>query len=147
MYKHILVTLDGTARSEAVMPHASAVARAMGAELTLLRVVDPLSAEWGERGAVGKAPADSPMGRVLIEQAQEYLDRVAEQSAAQGVRPRTMVRQGHPAREIIQTARELDADAIAMATRSRRGIGRLMFGSVAGEVIHEAGVPVILVKA
>jgi nucleotide-binding universal stress UspA family protein len=119
----------------------------MQAELTLLRVVDPVAAEWGERGAMGKAQAESAMSQAFIEQAQSYLERVSAQISGQGVTPRVAVRHGHPAREIISVSREIKADAIAMATRSRRGIGRLMFGSVAGEVIHEAGLPVILIKA
>jgi len=147
MYKHLLVTLDGTARSEAVVPHALDIAKSMGAQLTLLRVVDAVAAEWSERGAVGKSQAESTIRSLFADQAQAYLDRVATQIDKSGVRVSAIVRQGPPARLIINAAREIDADAIAMATHSRRGINRLMFGSVAEQVLHETSLPVILVRA
>ena len=58
-----------------------------------------------------------------------------------------MVKQGAPAKQIVATAKESDADAITMATHSRRGFNRLMFGSVAEEVLHESQLPILLVRA
>jgi nucleotide-binding universal stress UspA family protein len=147
MYKHLLVTLDGTPRSEAVVPHALDVARAMSAEITLLRVVDAVAADWSERGAVGKSQAETTIRSLFADQAQTYLERVASQVERAGVKVHTLVMQGPPARQIINAAREVDADVIAMSTHSRRGINRLMFGSVAEQVLHETSVPVILVRS
>lgn len=58
-----------------------------------------------------------------------------------------MVKQGAPAKQIVGTAREVEADAIVMATHSRRGLNRLMFGSVAEAVLHESHLPILLVRA
>lgn len=147
MYKHLLVTLDGTARSEAVMPHAIDVARSMKAEVTLLRVIDAVNADWSERGAMGKGHAESTIRSLFAEQAQAYLDRISSQVRASGVTVRAVIKQGQAARQIVSTARDVDADAIAMATHSRRGINRLMFGSVAEEVLHLSSLPVLLVRS
>jgi nucleotide-binding universal stress UspA family protein len=147
MYKHLLVTLDGTARSEAVIPHALSVARSMGAEVTLLRVVDAVAADWSERGAIGKSQAESTIRSLFADQAQSYLERVATEMGRDGVTVHTLVKQGPPAKQIITSAREVEADAIAMATHSRRGLNRLMFGSVAEQVLHETSLPIILVRA
>ncbi|HZP58560.1 MAG TPA: universal stress protein [Dehalococcoidia bacterium] len=147
MFRHLLVTLDGSPRGESVLPYASTISRSMGAEVTLLRVVDAGTAEWSERGAIGKAAADATAHARSVEQAEAYLERIAVRLADDASRVRTIVRQGHPAREIVATARELDADAIAMATHSRRGINRLMFGSVAEQVLHESSLPVLLIRA
>jgi nucleotide-binding universal stress UspA family protein len=147
MYKHLLVTLDGTARSEAAVPHAIKVARAMGAEITLLRVVDAVAAEWSERGAMGKSQAETTIRSMFADQAQAYLERVAALIERDGIRVHTLVKQGPPARQIITSAHEVDADAIAMSTHSRRGLNRLMFGSVAEQVLHETSLPVILVRS
>jgi nucleotide-binding universal stress UspA family protein len=147
MYKHLLVTLDGTARSEAVMPHALDVARSMKAEVTLLRVIDAVNADWSERGAMGKGHAESTIRSLFAEQAQAYLERISSQVRSSGVTVRTVVKQGQAARQIVNTARDVDADAIAMATHSRRGINRLMFGSVAEEVLHLSSLPVLLVRS
>jgi nucleotide-binding universal stress UspA family protein len=64
-----------------------------------------------------------------------------------GVSPKVMVRQGQPAPQILQAAKDVDADAIAMATHSRRGFNRLMFGSVAERVLHESSLPILLIRA
>jgi nucleotide-binding universal stress UspA family protein len=148
MFKHLLVTLDSTARSETVIPHAVDLARAMHAQLTLLCVVDAVNAEWSERGAVGKGSSpDSLIRTIFAEQAEAYLSRVAQQIRSGGVQAQTMVKQGQPAKQIVAAAREVKADAIAMSTRSRRGINRLMFGSVAEAVLHGSHLPVLLVRA
>jgi nucleotide-binding universal stress UspA family protein len=119
----------------------------MRAEITFVRVVEAAGADWGERGALGKGTADSPASSAAVRQAQAYLDRIADHVAAPGVRVHSIVKQGVPARQIVAAAREIDADVIAMATHSRRGLGRLMFGSVAEAVLHESNLPVILIRA
>ncbi len=52
---------------------------------------------------------------------------------------------GEPAAAILQAARELDADLIVMATRTR-GIDRLILGSVAAHVIRASPVPVLTIR-
>jgi nucleotide-binding universal stress UspA family protein len=147
MIKHLLVTLDGTPRSEAVISHAIDVARSMGTTVTLLRVVDEAGANWSERGALGKSNSAATIRSLFTEQAQSYLQRIAAQMKAAGVDPRLIVKQGQAATQILRTVKEVDADAIAMATHSRRGINRLMFGSVAEQVLHESSLPVLLIRA
>ena len=147
MFKHLLVTLDGSPRAEAVVPHAIDVARAMSADITLLRIVDAVNGDWSERGALGKQHANTAIRSLFAEQAQSYLDRVAAQVRNAGVSANTMVKQGPPARQIVDAAREVEADAIAMCTRSRKGINKLMFGSVAEAVLHETTIPILLVRA
>ncbi len=145
MFKHLLVTLDGSARAESVVPHAIDIGRSMGAQVTLLRIVDGTTSGWGERGAIGKS-TDVPTSSLHVDQAQSYLDRVAEQIRASGVKAQSVVKQGPPAKQIVATAREAEADAIVMATHSRRGLNRLMFGSVAEAVLHESHLPILLVR-
>lgn len=146
MYNHILVTLDGTTRSETVLTHALEVSRAMGATVTLLRVVDAVNTEWSERGALGRGQSEDAQSP-FTGQAYDYLARIAEQAKSTGLKVDVMVKQGHPARQIVAAAKEIDADAIAMATHSRRGLGRIVFGSVAEQVIHDTSLPVLLVRA
>jgi nucleotide-binding universal stress UspA family protein len=53
---------------------------------------------------------------------------------------------GHPAKEILSLARERHCDAIVMGTHGRTGLGRLLLGSVAEEVVRKAPCPVLTVK-
>jgi nucleotide-binding universal stress UspA family protein len=147
MFKHLLVTLDGSPRAEAVIPHAIDIAKTMGAEVTLLRVVDAANSDWSERGAIGKSQSSTSIKSTYVDQAAAYLERVAEQLRGAGVATHSVVKQGQPAKQIVATAKEADADAITMATHSRRGLNKLMFGSVAEEVLHESQLPILLVRA
>jgi nucleotide-binding universal stress UspA family protein len=147
LFKHLLVTLDGSPRSETVIPHATAIARSMSAELTLIRIVDAVSSDWSERGALGKNNSNTAGSSVFLDQAQAYLERIAALVRADGAVVHTIVKQGTAARQIVAAAKEVDADAIAMATHSRRGVSRLMFGSVAEAVLHDTQLPVLLVRA
>lgn len=148
MFKHLLVTLDGTPRAETVIPHAVDIARTMGAEISLLRVVEAVNSDWSERGAIGKGQeAESTIRTMFTEQAESYLARLTEEVRRAGIGANAVVRQGPPARTIVGYAHESSADAIAMATHSRRGLNRLMFGSVAEYVLHESSLPVLLVRA
>jgi nucleotide-binding universal stress UspA family protein len=147
VYTHLLVTLDGTPRAEAVVPHSVAIARSMSAEVTLLRIVDAVSGEWSERGALGPSQLEAASRNAFAEQARQYLERVAAPIRESGVTVNVLVRQGTAARQIVAAAKDIDADAIAMATHSRRGLNRIVFGSVAEEVVHTTSVPVLLVPA
>jgi nucleotide-binding universal stress UspA family protein len=126
MFRHILVPLDGTPASEAVLPHVKDAARVMRAQVTLLYV--------------GDAPER------VNEQRPYLLDLRARLRMAE-ITAHVLTKQGPPAERIIEAAKEVSADAIAMATHSRRGLSRMMVGSVAEEIVRLADMPVLLVRA
>jgi nucleotide-binding universal stress UspA family protein len=55
--------------------------------------------------------------------------------------------EGIPAEEIVRVAREVEADLIVMGTHGRSGLGRLLLGSVAEQVMRHATCPVLTLKA
>jgi nucleotide-binding universal stress UspA family protein len=126
VFKHILVPLDGTPASETVIPHVKDTARVMRAQVTLVRVVDAAT---------------------LAEDCRPYLLDMRARLRMAEITAHVLVKQGAPAPSIIAAAREVAADAIAMATHSRRGISRMMVGSVAEEIVRLADMPVLLVRA
>jgi nucleotide-binding universal stress UspA family protein len=79
-------------------------------------------------------------------EAAPYLEKVAAELAAKGVRVRTQVRLGNPAAEIVRAARDLGADLVAMTTGGRGGLGRMLLGSVAETVLRTADVPLFLFR-
>ena len=141
MFKSILVPLDGSPLAEAILPEVAGLTRALGAELTLLRValaqtfpgIDPIHL------------ADEEV-RVLQE-AEAYLAAVAERFAQESVNVKTVVRYGLPAEEIVDHVAFVGADLVAMSTHGRSGLSRLVMGSVAEEVVRKAKVPVLLLRA
>jgi nucleotide-binding universal stress UspA family protein len=147
MFTHLLVAVDGSRHAESVIPYAVDLAKRLSAAVTFVRVVAPNLAEVSEWGAVGRRRPASPAAAADSVDAERYLDQLAAQSRNFGVTIHTDVRYGDPATELVRAAGELRADAIAIATHSRRGLDRLVFGSVAERVVHGTSLPVILLRA
>ena len=132
MYRRIVVPVDGSAASETAVPYALALAQAFDAEVIVCHVVTT---------PVGPKSSDTPRD------AAQYASKVAAQFLEGGVAAKTQVRRGDPALQIRKTAVDWSADAIVMATRSRRRVEKLMLGSVADEVVRDCRLPVLLVSS
>ncbi len=146
MYKKMLVPVDGSLRSEVVVSHAAETAKAFGCTIRLLTVVD-LDKRNGKVTQDASDEASLAWVESQIEEAENHLRPVAERFEDHGLKPEMEVRFGNPSAEILKAAAEYGTDIIAMATRSRRGVARLMFGSVADQVLKESHVPVLLITA
>ena len=77
-------------------------------------------------------------------QAQRIADLLGERAAETEVVPHVLV--GPPAQEIARVARSVDADLIVVGTHGRRGVPRLVLGSVAERLVREASCPVLVVR-
>ena len=154
MYSHVLVPLDGSEAAEAVLPHAQSIASAFHARLTLLRAsvaVETLVAQTAGSGGPGlgdvSAPIDpEPVLEAEREEAEDYLDALVARLRVQHVEVAVDRPEGPAEDVIVQRARDLDVDLIAMTTHGRSGLGRLVFGSVADAVLRHAPCPVLLIR-
>lgn len=157
MYRKILVPLDGSALSSAVLPRVRPIARCADARVVLLHVVP----EIGMRIGVPAPPADAqpatppntPIESVPLEiahyesAAHAYLNQVVTEFATADIATRVRVVTGPITAGILDVASEEDVDLIAMSTHGRGGLGRFLLGSIAGQVVHYAKTPVLLVRA
>ncbi len=82
----------------------------------------------------------------LIDDARRELDALAAGAASAGVRVRGHIRVGRPAVEIAQLANDLAADLVVVGTHGRKGINRLILGSVAEGLVRNAPCPVLAVR-
>jgi nucleotide-binding universal stress UspA family protein len=149
----VLVALDGTPESEAVLPHAMALASlSPGAEVILMRALSGLP-QASEKPDVPEArrEAESLLSRLqkvqhlLSRQAEEYLEHAAAPLRARGVNVRCrVVAEDQPAEAILREANEASAGLIALETRGRAGLSRFFLGSVADKVIRAATIPVLV---
>lgn len=147
MYARILVALDGSALAERVLPHAQALAERFGATVALLRATPPPEQLALSAGPDGAAFLDvAAMRRDERREADRYLRAVATRLAGQGLVVERERPEGTAAEAIVERARGSRADLIAMTTHGRGGFGRLVFGSVADEVLRRAPCPVLLVR-
>jgi nucleotide-binding universal stress UspA family protein len=142
MEPKILVPLDGSALSERAIEPAEKIAKGIGYEVVLFRVIDTrlettLEAEPEEerRAASG-----------IIEKATTYLEGIASRIEGKGIKTRIEVGVGYPHMAILALADKEDAEFIIMSTHGRTGISRALMGSVAEKVVYSTKRPVMLVK-
>ncbi len=129
----ILVPLDGSRLSEAILPLAEALARDHGAALLLVRALR----------SQGSVEAEVR----VREEAEAYLDAMARDLGRRGLPGVTWkVWYDEPDRAIADAARFNEVDLIAMSTHGRGGLRRVLFGSVAESLVRKAPVPVLLVR-
>jgi nucleotide-binding universal stress UspA family protein len=135
--KTILHPTDFLEESEAAFQLACGLARDHGGRVVVLHVVSP-PASHGEEIA-------RRQGHGYHEDLWRILERVRPDADAPQVERR--LEDGQPAEVILRVAQEESADLIAMGTQARTGLGRLLLGSVAEQVLRRATCPVLTVRA
>ena len=151
MYDKILLPLDGSEFAERIIPQVEPLAEKLGSELILLQVTtsfETLIAETtpGMAGSGGMSMDPTPIVEAEQAASGEYLAGLAARLSAKGFKVSVEHPTGHGARTIIERAQALGVNLIAMTTHGRSGIGRLVFGSVAEEVLRHAQCPVLIVR-
>ena len=165
MYRRVLVNLDGSPLSEAVLPQVEQLVTGTDTSVTLLRV-----AELPEQTVAGRVEPPMPLvvtgsGPAVItrpelrlvetrgqafmrvkDEVKGYLEEKAHALRAEGIEVETVSRLGPPAESIIDYAATHDVDLIMMSTHGRTGLGRMLFGSVAASVLKSGVRPVLLVR-
>lgn len=118
----ILMGTDGTKVAENALRFGAVLARAAQAQITLL--------------GVARSPEAENKLRASLAQAEGWLGQPAHEK----------IRRGHAAEQIIAEANEGHFDLVVVGSRGRRGIARLLFGSVASRLARYAPVPALIVK-
>jgi nucleotide-binding universal stress UspA family protein len=150
--KQILVTLDGSKAAEEILRPVTEVATLTGARVLLVKVVAPLLIEGGH----GSRHDDEAHGPTLLDElrqeqrselakAEAYLASVAARLVSAGLTLRSRVLLAEkPAVAILREAEIAGADMIALATHGRRGLPRLLIGSVADKLIRGTNLSILL---
>lgn len=142
MYKRVLVPLDGSPVAEAIVPFILQIAGPLDMAVRLLVVVEPVQPTMAEEpGFVMTQDLDA-----RTRSAEEYLAPIGAALRGRGIDAEWDVRRGSAAATILAAAKSWGADLIAMSTHGRSGIGRLLFGSVAEQVLRHAEVPVFMMR-
>jgi nucleotide-binding universal stress UspA family protein len=139
----ILVPVDFSEGSDVAVEWAQALAGAFGARLVVLHVVD-LAAAAAVMGGPGDALVPPPAS--LLEEVRQDARQLMAELAARVPGATTLVREGSPRQDIIETCAEVKGDLIVMGTHGRSGLAHLLFGSVAEHVVRNAPVPVFTVR-
>jgi Universal stress protein UspA and related nucleotide-binding proteins len=149
MFKSILVATDGSDLANKALDAALELARTNQASLTILTATDPVATGVGSGGfgTLNAGPIIERLEEAYASEAAKLLAEASDRAAAAGVTAQTLHLPRHrPAEGIIETAKQRGADLIVMGSHGRRGLGRLLLGSQAVEVLSQATMPVLIVK-
>jgi nucleotide-binding universal stress UspA family protein len=150
--KNILVPLDASKLAEQMIERAVELGRLTGAGYTFLSVIKPVPTIGFPTGSASlDAEVQNNLSQMDALQEQQrkealaYLDSVAKPLRTQGLRVETkVVVEERPDVAILQEAVVPAVDLVAIETHGRRGLSRLILGSVADKVIRGAAVPVLV---
>ncbi len=139
--KKILFPVDFTVSSDKVLPYVKLMADKLGAKVSLIHVVRGAEEFAGfEMGAAWY----SSFEQELITGAEKAMNRFVEGNGLEDAETAVMV--GTAGEEIVKYAEDNDIDMIIMGTHGRKGLEKIMFGSVAAEVVKKAKCPVLTVN-
>src|SRR5262249_38076190 len=150
MYKHILLSTDGSEVAQKGVDHGLSLAKDLGARVTIIAVTERFPVPVHTGIAAGWIPGPEEIARYEARQkqiAQEVL--AAGEAAAKklGVAADTVyVPEGYPAEAIIEVAKARGCSLIVMASHGRRGLRKLVLGSQTLEVLAGSPVPVLVVR-
>ena len=135
----VLCPIDFSACSQAALPIACSLARDHSATVVLLHVRPPLESIVGEFGSLPPEPPEP------VELVKEKMQRSLPLNFTGSVL--FEVTDGDVPTEILKAATEENCSLIVLGTHGRRGLSRLLVGSVAEAVLRKASCPVLTVKA
>ena len=139
MYKKILVPTNGSEFAKKAEKHALFLAKISGAELIAVSVT--------ENNFVNGLPLDDEvyqLNQLLKERSEENLEEF-DKLNEDDLKITHVIKEGSPARCILEVASEEDVDLIVMGSSGKSGFDRFIMGSVADKVVNSAKCAVLVV--
>lgn len=155
MAERILIPLDGSRSSETVLKQVTKliddIKPRAKTELVLFEVVKPPIRYIPVEGGVVEIAGDEKELEMKKASTLAYLERIAGELKGAGIQVSYEVLVAdlgaNTAETIIKAEQELKGNMVAMSTHARKGIGHLIFGSIAEKVMRGGSIPVMTVKA
>ena len=147
MYQRILVPVDGSPTSNKGLAEAIELARMTGGSLRVLHVIDEPVTSIGFEGYEGTG---ENIMELVERDGQRVVEKAVTTARTAGIPCDSVIgnsRQGRVCDMVVEAARSWKADVIVIGTHGRRGVGRLVMGSDAEQILRLAPVPVLLVRA
>ena len=147
MYQRILVPIDGSSTSNAGLEEAIKLAKLTNGSLRLLHIVEIVAYATGFE-PYGASMAD--LLPTLRAAGQEILDNGVARAQANAVSVDTVLLDslgGRVSDAVVEQAKAWKAELIVIGTHGRRGVGRMLMGSDAEQVLRAAPAPVLLIRA
>ena len=144
MFKHIVLPVDGSSTSMMAVDKVKGLAQTFGSTVTAIYVIDPYAFSGvGTDFAYGQAQYLS----AATTEGNEALAGATRVLEAAGITVSASIIESHAIyRGILETASSVDADLIVMGSHGRRGLEKLVLGSVAAQVLAHAHLPILVVR-
>jgi len=142
MFQTILVPLDGSRRAESILNHVENIALNSSAKVIFLRVVKPRYNHVAD-GTYRSWQNQEVWRKTKI--AETYLSGLKGEFREKGIASVSHVSNGAIVKSIVRTAEKEDADLVAIASHYRKGLGRVLNGSVAAKVMTHTDRPVLII--
>ncbi|NYT02145.1 MAG: universal stress protein [Methanosarcinales archaeon] len=143
MYKRILIATDGSDKSKLAAKEGIELAKALGAKVIALYVVNEIVVTSAVRSLGSDKKEVEAKLQATGEKAVQFIKAIGDEA---GVAVETAVRMGAPANMVIDAASTENADLIVMGSHGESGVSKLLIGSVVQKVLYWATVPVLVVR-
>lgn len=150
----MIVPLDGSELAESVLPHVEMLAKQRGSEpidVILVRIIEIMTIPTYYAPDISGVSLN--WGNILQqetirrkEEAKKYLEGIEKRFTSNNIRVKSVVIEGKPNDEIVEYANKIPFSMIIMATHGRSGISRLVYGSVAANILHGVNRPMFMIK-
>lgn len=149
--KKILIAIDYNPTAQHIAESGYSLAKSMNAEVTILHVV----ADYTYYSSLDYSPvlgfdSFSNLGALqsntvieLQNAAKDYLEKIKNHLGDESIR--TLVKEGDTGDAVLSAAKELNVDIIVMGTHGRRGLDKILMGSVAEKVLRHSEVPMFII--
>ncbi len=145
-FKSIIVPLDGSELGEASLPCAGKIAKKLGLELFLIRIVEKPYGAFVSGGGYYAGNVDELMNDIR-DRARDYLEAKLAELKKSGVEQTSyLLQEGIAADEIVSVGDQTPESLIVMSSHGRSGVKRWLLGSVAETVVRHANNPVLVVR-
>ena len=146
MYQRILVPVDGSDCANRGLSEAMALARLTGAHIRLVHVVDEPLVAIGADVAAGAA---EDLIAIARDAARQVLADATEKVRLADIQVSDVLLDSFDGRVcdlVINAVKTWSADLVVIGTHGRRGVGRMLLGSDAEQILRLSPVPVLLVR-
>ena len=144
MYHRIMVAVDGSETAERGLQEAIRFAVDQKAELAIIHVIDIVVVDGGEASVEIYIDSMRDLARDTLEHARKAAQAAGIEPLVQS--PEIVTTAYHVAGAIAKAAQDWKADLLVVGTHGRRGVDRLLLGSVAERIVRMAPCPLLMVR-
>jgi len=147
MFKHILISTDGSPVSNKAAKAGVALASALGAKVTAYYTVEQLQPVYADEGYMMNQKMIEGIEDSARQAGQKRVDAIGKMAKAAGGPFASVVTKAlTPYEGIIAAAKKRKCDAIFMASHGRRGLSKLIMGSVTQKVLTHSRITVVVYR-